>query len=110
MKTVVMRTGAGIAIPLPEHVAQALGLRAGKKVRVEGPDAEGAIRIIPIPEEEFARSEPAPDLAPPSPADVARALSKSGPVSVEDEEVGGFTQELEQLVERHGETFREVEA
>jgi len=111
-----MRTGAGIAIPLPDDVAKALGLRAGKKVRVEGPDAEGAIRVIPEPDVAAAPPSPAErapsapsEPEPPSPKDVARALSKTGPASVNDEETGGFTEELENLVARHGDSLREVE-
>ena len=115
-----MRTGAGIAIPLPGRLAENLGLSPGTNVRVEGPDDEGAIRIIPLPPEEripapetppAARSEPEDAACPPTAEEVARALSRSGPVPAPKSaaEPAGITQELDRLMERHGETLREVE-
>ena len=97
-----MRTGVGIAIPLPGELAESLGLRAGTKVRIEGPDAEGTIRITPVG---------AADAQPPlTAADVVRAITRTGPIGRSGDGAAGITQELEHLVERHADVLREVES
>lgn len=116
MKTVVMRTGVGIAIPLPGRLAETLGLRPGTTVRVEGPDEDGSIRIRPVPAEEDAPrpsapappASPPPDPTPPSAEEVAQALTKTGSIPKDPPDVEGITQEIERLVANHGESLREL--
>jgi len=108
LKTVVMRTGAGIAIPLPGRLAEQLRLAPGTQVEVEGPDAEGGLRIVPIRTGRTPASPDSSERDPPTGTDVVQALTRRRPAAVDPELSENLTRELDGLVTRHADVLREV--
>jgi antitoxin component of MazEF toxin-antitoxin module len=108
VKTVVMRTGAGIAIPLPGRLAEQLRLAPGTKVEVEGPDAEGGLRIVPIRTGRTPATSDSVGADPPTGPDVVAALTRRRPAAADPETSEDLTRELDGLVTRHADALREV--
>jgi hypothetical protein len=113
-----MRVGEGLALPLPSHLAAALGLKPGDEVEIRGPSPDGCLRYVP------GRAAPPPGPAPASraPVDVPVPASEAptvGDVSAEDvvrairpgaaaaPESGD---EIDVFVARHAGALREAES
>ena len=105
-----MRVGEGLALPLPSHLAAALGLEPGDAVEVRGPSPDGGLRYVPLPAEK--REARVPPSALPTENDVTvddvvRAVT-SAPQTATEAPVVDPESEIGKLVARHAAALREV--
>lgn len=101
MKVSVKRVGSGLALPVPDDLAASLGLRHGAEGEIQGPAADGSLRLVPV----VGPSGGEPVL--PSPDDVVRAVA-ARPAEPEPDPAR-LAEEIDRTIRRHGSSLREVD-